>query len=184
MHHLVYLKEPNVHPGLCRRQCAWIGFPLYTDAMPGVVKHFFEALEPLAGRKGKSTARFRRSIRFPRRTAFALRRTLPGKTDRPAGKSLPGHDRQGQRRGRPLDGPYANPQPVRRTCMPGGRLGPDGKLDPQVLARIAAPERFPLLPGPVFRIFLAPAPHSYFDGMLKKNGAYERRFAKPFTPES
>ncbi|MGL4649139.1 MAG: NAD(P)H-dependent oxidoreductase, partial [Caldilineaceae bacterium] len=26
-----------------------IGFPLYTDAMPGSVKHFFEALAPLAG---------------------------------------------------------------------------------------------------------------------------------------
>ena len=51
-----------------------------------------------------------------------------------------------------------------------------------VLARIAVPERFPAYLGPVFKIFLRlPAAHSYFDGMLKKNGAYERRFARPFA---
>ena len=44
----------------------------------------------------------------------------------------------------------------------------------------------PALPGvrylwPVFQVLLRlPMGHSYFDGMLKKNGAYQRRFARPF----
>ena len=67
----------------------------------------------------------------------------------------------------------------------GMGLAREGKLDPQVLARIAAPERYPAILDPVFRIFLhLPIAHSYFDGMLKKNDAYERRFAQPFLLES
>ena len=64
----------------------------------------------------------------------------------------------------------------------GAGLARDGRLDPEVLARIANPERFPAYLDPVFRLFMRlPAAHSYFDGMLKKNGAYERRFARPFV---
>jgi hypothetical protein len=64
----------------------------------------------------------------------------------------------------------------------GAGLAREGRLDPQILARIAAPEFYPAILGPVFRIFLRlPDAHSYFDNMLKKNGAYGRRFARPFT---
>ena len=64
----------------------------------------------------------------------------------------------------------------------GAGLARDGRLDSQVLARIALPERFPLISGPFFQIFLRlPIGHSYFDGMLKQNSAYERRFARPFA---
>ncbi|MRS04784.1 hypothetical protein EG832_16445, partial [bacterium] len=30
-------------------KAVWLAFPLYTDSMPGIVKHFIEALEPLTG---------------------------------------------------------------------------------------------------------------------------------------
>jgi hypothetical protein len=44
------------------------------------------------------------------------------------------------------------------------------------------PERFPPISGPFFQAFLRlPISHSYVDGMLKKNGAYERRFSRPFA---
>ena len=64
----------------------------------------------------------------------------------------------------------------------GVGLARDGRLDAGVLARLAAPERYPFYLGPVFEVFLRlPLAHSYFDGMLKQNGAYERRFARPFA---
>ena len=64
----------------------------------------------------------------------------------------------------------------------GAGLRQEGRLDPQVLARIATPERFPAYLWPVFQVLLRlPVAHSYFDGMLKQNGAYERRFARPFA---
>jgi hypothetical protein len=64
----------------------------------------------------------------------------------------------------------------------GTSLACEGLFDPQILARIAAPERFPRILDPVFRIFLhLPIAHSNFDNMLKQNGAYQQRFARPFS---
>jgi hypothetical protein len=56
-----------------------------------------------------------------------------------------------------------------------------GRLDRQVLAHIAMPESFPGYMGPVFQVFLRlPNAHGYFDNMLRQNGVYEQRFARPF----
>jgi hypothetical protein len=64
----------------------------------------------------------------------------------------------------------------------GAGLSRHGNFDPQVLARISAPESFPSYLGPVFKVFMRlPMAHSYFDNMLKKNGVYEQRFAQPFV---
>lgn len=66
----------------------------------------------------------------------------------------------------------------------GAGLAQNGHLDTETLTHIATPERFPIYMDPIFRIFLRlPPAHSYFDDMLKKNGAYERRFARPFLVE-
>ena len=46
-------------------ECVLLGFPLYTDAMPGMVKHFIEALEPLAGRKDNPSLGFLVQSGFP-----------------------------------------------------------------------------------------------------------------------
>ena len=64
----------------------------------------------------------------------------------------------------------------------GAGLAREGRLDPEILARLAQPERFPAYLGPVFQVFLRlPVAHGHFDEMLKKNGAFERRFARPFV---
>ena len=55
---------------------------------------------------------------------------------------------------------------------------------PALLKQIAIPERFPRILGPFFQVCLRlPIAHSYFDGMLKKNGAYEKRFDRPLVEE-
>jgi hypothetical protein len=66
----------------------------------------------------------------------------------------------------------------------GAGLARDGCLDTKVLAHVALPERFPGFLWPVFQVFVRlPAAHAYFDDMLKKNGVYEQRFARPFLAE-
>jgi hypothetical protein len=61
-------------------------------------------------------------------------------------------------------------------------LAHEGRLDPVTLSHIAIPERFPAYLNPVFQIITRlPSSHAYFDNMLKENGAYERRFARPFV---
>jgi hypothetical protein len=50
------------------------------------------------------------------------------------------------------------------------------------LQAIANPESFPAILSPVFQVFVRlPLAHSYFDNMLKQNGVYEQRFARPFS---
>ena len=64
----------------------------------------------------------------------------------------------------------------------GTSLAKNGRFDPDALKAISLPEKFPAILGPIFRIFLRlPVAHSYFDDMLKKNGSYEQRFARPFV---
>jgi hypothetical protein len=64
----------------------------------------------------------------------------------------------------------------------GTSLAEHGKFDREAIKRIAQPESFPAIMGPVFRVFLRlPGSHSYFDNMMKKNGTLEKRFARPFS---
>ncbi|MGE5776053.1 MAG: NAD(P)H-dependent oxidoreductase, partial [Chloroflexota bacterium] len=66
MHHLIQVKQTDRHvQAFAEAECAWIGFPLYTDSMPGSVKHFFEALEPLVGRTGNPPVGFVVQSGFP-----------------------------------------------------------------------------------------------------------------------
>ncbi|PKO04050.1 MAG: hypothetical protein CVU41_18990 [Chloroflexi bacterium HGW-Chloroflexi-3] len=46
--HLVYLQNtPEFVNAFEQAECVWLGFPLFTDAMPAITNHFIEALEPL-----------------------------------------------------------------------------------------------------------------------------------------
>ncbi len=46
-------------------ECVWLGFPLYTDAMPAMVKVFIEALAPLRGRADNPPIGFLVQSGFP-----------------------------------------------------------------------------------------------------------------------
>jgi hypothetical protein len=64
----------------------------------------------------------------------------------------------------------------------GAGLAANGRFDPAVLEAIAKPEKFPAFLGPVFQVFLRlPVARQYFDQMLKQNGVYDQRFARPFA---
>jgi hypothetical protein len=185
MVHLARVKETdNAVEAFSRADCAWIGFPLYTDAMPGVMKHFIEALEPLAGCKDNPPLGFLVQSGFPEglhsryieryleKLATRLGCAYLGTIVKGNGEAVRAMPTEAQK------GLFGNLQSL------GAGLAREGKLDPKILARIASPERFPVYLAPIFRIFLKlPLSHFYFDGMLKKNGAYDRRFDRPFIQE-
>ena len=63
----------------------------------------------------------------------------------------------------------------------GRDLGETGQFDPEKLKKLAKPERFPRLLAPVIKLVLKlPIMQQYWNMQLKKNGAYEQRFASPF----
>jgi hypothetical protein len=63
----------------------------------------------------------------------------------------------------------------------GAGLAANGRFDPEILKMVAKPERFPVILEPALKIFLRlPIAHTYFDNMLRQNGKYEQRYARPF----
>jgi hypothetical protein len=185
MVHLARVKETDqAVAAFTRAKCAWIGFPLYTDAMPGVMKHFIEALESLAGAKDNPPIGFLVQSGFPEGLHSRYIERYLEKLAARLGSPYLGTIVKGNGEAVRAMPPEALKRLFENLQSLGAGLARDGKLDPKTLAKIASPERFPAYLAPVFRIFLKlPLAHFYFDGMLKKNGAYDRRFAKPFVPE-
>ena len=181
MHHLIQVKQAERFvQAFAGAECAWIGFPLYTDAMPGSVKRFFEALEPLVGRKGNPPVGFVVQSGFPEGLHSRYVERYLEKLASRLGSPYLGTIVKGNGEGVRTMPPEATGGLFADLHALGAGLARDGRLDPQILARIATPESFPAYMGPVFQVFLRlPIAHGYFDDMLKKNGAYPRRFARP-----
>ncbi len=162
-------------------ECVILGFPLYTDAMPGMVKHFIEALEPLAARGSNPPLGFLVQSGFPEGLhSRYLERYLEKLAARLSSPYL-GTIVKGNGEGIRVMPPEATNSIFSDLQRLGAGLAQEGRLDPEILQHLAIPERFPAYMGPVFKVFLRlPTAHSYFDTMLRQNGVYEKRFAMPF----
>ena len=183
MHQLIRLKETGqMVEAFTEAECVLLGFPLYTDAMPGMVKHFIEALEPLARRKDNPPLGFLVQSGFPEGLhSRYVERYLERLAER-LGSPYLGTIVKGNGEGVRLMPASATQGLFAELQALGAGLAREGRLDPQILARLAAPERYPAMLGPLFQLFLRlPVAHGYFDDMLKKNGVYEQRFATPFV---
>ena len=182
-HHLVRLKETDkMVQAFAEAECVIFGFPLYTDAMPGIVKHFIEALEPLVGRENNPPIGFVVQSGFPEGLHSRYVERYLEKLAERLGSPYLGTVVKGNGEGTRLMPPEMTHSLFENLQALGAGLAAQGRFDLAILASIAHPERFPAILGPVFKIFLRlPAAHSYFDGMLKENNAYEQRFARPFA---
>jgi multimeric flavodoxin WrbA len=181
-HHLVRMKETEkmVH-AFAEAECVILGFPLYTDAMPGVVKHFIEALEPVAAPGGNPPLGFLVQSGFPEGLHSRYVERYLEKLAARLGSPYLGTIVKGNGEGIRVMPPEATNSIFSDLQRLGAGLAKEGRLDPEILQRLALPERFPAYLRPVFQVFLQlPMAHSYFDGMLRKNGVYEKRFARPF----
>jgi multimeric flavodoxin WrbA len=182
-YHLVRMKETSqMVQAFARSECAIIGFPLYTDAMPGVVKHFIEALEPLLDRPHNPPVGFLVQSGFPEGLHSRYIERYLEKLATRLGSPYLGTIVKGGGEGTRLMPPQMNQELFTNLQALGISLANNGCFDPTLLAKIAKPERYPAILGPVFRVFLRlPIAHGYFDRMLQSNGVYEQRFARPFT---
>ena len=183
MHHLIYVRQTDQFvKAFSEAECAWLGFPLYTDAMPGSVKHFIEALEPLVRRKHNPPLGFLVQSGFPEGLHMRYIERYLEKLAARLGSPYLGTIVKGSGEGVRIMPPQATQALFNQLQTLGAGIARVGRLDLEVLARIANPERFPLYLWPFFQVFLRlPVTHSYFDGMLKMNQAFEKRFARPFV---
>ena len=154
--------------------------PLYTDAMPAVVKNFIESLEPLCQREGNPDIGFMVQSGFPEplhsryleryyvKLAKRMGCRYKGTVIRGAGESI---------RGTPE---FMNRGLYKSFYKLGEAFGRTSEFDKKIVAGLAKPERYNRRKFWVMRTI---GQKMYWDPMLKKNNAFEKRFAKPYVDE-
>lgn len=184
-HHLIMVNNLDQHVQSFKdAECVWLGFPLYTDSMPAVVKTFIEALEPLMRREKNPPIGFLVQSGFPEGLHSRYVERYLARLAELLGSPYLGTIVKGNGEGTRIMPDKMNRKLFDNLQFLGKGLGENGKLDPGVLGSIAKPERFPPMLEPVFRAFVkTKMSHGYFDNMLVENDAYDRRNDRPLLEQ-
>ena len=157
-----------------------LAHPLYTDAMPAIVKHFIEQLEPLVGRDSNPTLGFIVQSGF---VSAAHSRYV---------------ERYWERFSSRLGSPYLGTI-VKGGCEPlhrgekqfqkvlagffelGKDFGETGQFNEKMVKKLAEPEKISALMRLIIQLVWKVSGNGYWDDWLKENEAYERSFAQPYV---
>jgi len=183
--HLEYVKECVKDKEKCTRlllesEACLLAFPLYTDIVPGIVKQFIEHCAQLKGKLKNCKMVFIIQSGFPeaahsRPAAEYMRRVCGIWGAEYAGAMVRGGvEGLGKR-------PIKMDEKMLDVMTRQGKVfGAEGRLDESLQDEFAGRERLSLprrLLLPVLgKIFINPM---FWDRLLKENGAYDERFARP-----
>lgn len=160
-----------------------LAFPLYCDAMPAMVKTFFESLEPLCGRKENPEIGFMVQNGFPeaihnRYVERYLKKLASRLGCRYTGTLVKG----GGEGARIMPARYKKAFSIFYKL--GQIYGETGHFDSELVRRLAKPERFSKPAVLIFKDLLqTKSSRVFWDNRLKENGAFEKRFDKPYFVE-
>jgi len=164
-----------------------IGMPLYTDAMPGLVKSFIEALAPRveAAHSGETNPRLAFLVQsgFPEAAHSRLLERYLEKLARRLGSPYAGTIVRGAGEALQFMPDEANRKLWSRLRTLGEQLARDGRFGPAELKAVAGIERLsPFTAVLASWICKLPVIQYPWNGNLKKNHAWEQRFAAPYGP--
>ena len=158
-----------------------LAFPLYTDAMPAIVKIFIESLEPLCGREGNPGIGFIVQGGFPEALhSRPLERYLE-KLAKRLGCLYTGTVIKGGVEGIQSRPPWMTRRLLKTFYELGQTFGETGKFNEQIVLKLGKPEKlsrfrmlfFNLLGKRLSQLMM-------WDKKLKENNAFEKRYAKPY----
>lgn len=155
-----------------------LAFPLYNYAMPAMVKTFIESLEPFCGREGNPDIGFVVQSGLPEAIhSCDLERYLEKLAER-LGCRYKGTVIKGG-----VEGIQRQPSLMTRKLFKsfyelGKTFGKTGEFNKQLVLKLAQPERLTKFQFWVFKFL---GHNLYWNPMLKKNNAFEKRFAKPYA---
>jgi NAD(P)H-dependent FMN reductase len=159
-----------------------LGMPLYTDAMPGRVKEFIERLEQYVDREGNPRLGFLVQSGFTESLHSRHLERYLEKLARRLGCEYAGTIVKGGGEGIRLQPDSWNRKLFDRTRGLGASLALHGSFDDELLAEVAGTERFSATQRFSVRVLNATSlGHWHWNSQLKKNGAYEDRFARPYA---
>ena len=154
-----------------------LAFPLYTDAMPAMVKTFIESLEPLCGREGNPDIGFIVQSGFPEAIHSRYVERYLEKLAVRLGCSYKGTVIRGGVEGIQSLPAWMNRKLFKSFYELGKTFGKTEEFDEQIVLKLAQPERLTKFQFWVLKLF----GNLYWNRMLKKNNAFEKRFAKPYA---
>jgi hypothetical protein len=162
-----------------------LGFPLYTDSMPGLVKSFIESWEPYVGRKGNPRLAFLVQSGFPEAHHSRFVERYLEKLARRMNAPYAGTIVKGGCEGLRYQPEGSNGELFADLYALGADLAQTGAFDSNRLRVLMKPEKYPRFLAPLFWLVLRlPFTQAYWDQQLKKNGVYAERFARPFKDQS
>jgi NAD(P)H-dependent FMN reductase len=162
-----------------------IAFPLYTDAMPGIVKHFIEHLEPLCGMKNNPDIGFIVQSGFPEPVHSRYVEKYLEKLARRLNCKYLGTIIKGGAEGIQSQPPGMTKKLFDAFYRLGLHFGKTGEFDREIVRSLAPRERlsgamrfgFTLLN----KLGLV---NFYWNKQLKQNNAYDKRFTQPYKRTS
>ena len=162
-----------------------LAFPLYTDAMPGIVKNFIEALEPVCGRPENPSLGFvvQSGFQEPAHSRY-LERYLVKLASR-LGCAYFGTAVKGGVEGIQVMPGWMTRKLLNTFNLLGKNYSADSGFDGSLLKKLAPWEKMSRGRIAFFRLLnRTGAGNFYWDQQLKKNQAFEQRFDRPFIEES
>ncbi|MGA7743732.1 MAG: NAD(P)H-dependent oxidoreductase [Polyangia bacterium] len=155
-----------------------LGFPLYTDAMPGMVKELLEQMATLPRPEARPTLLFLVQSGFPEATHTApVARYLERLAGR-LGCVCAGVVRRGGIEGVRSQPAWMTRGIRHRFCQLGEGFGRTGRLDPQALQELAGRKRYSRFALQVMGWW---SRVMFWDRELKANQAYGKRLETPYA---
>ena len=162
-----------------------LAFPLYTDAMPGIVKHFIEGLAPLCGRPRNPTLAFIVQSGFPEPAHSRYVERYLIKLAARLGCAYHGTAVRGGVEGIQMQPGWMTRKSFRGFYLLGKNYSEDNGFDEAVLKMLAPREKLSKSRLAFFSLLCKLGPGNfYWNYQLKQNKAFDSRFDRPFAEGS
>ena len=181
LHYLNRLKDTeHFVQAFAEAETVLIAHPLYTDAMPAIVKAFIEELELLSGKEGNPTLGLIVQSGFVAAAHSRYVERYWVKFSRRMGSRYLGTIIKGGCE--PLHRGEIQFKKVLKSFYALGRdFGETGQFDQKMVAELAEPEKIPTMMRLIVQLVWRITGNGYWDDWLKENEAYEKSFARPYT---
>ena len=183
-HYLVQARKRDEHlAAFAAAERVLVVFPLYVDAMPAQVVEFFAALADRVGRDDNPPMAFLVHSGFPEAChSRGVERYLE-KLCKRLGSEYLGTMVKGGSEGIQVMPGWMTRKVFRTMAALGGDLGRDGAPSAANLRALAGEERLGAFKRVLLRLMKAVGlSDQYWKQQLRKNGVWERRYARPYEP--
>jgi NAD(P)H-dependent FMN reductase len=180
--YLVHIKKTDNHVKMfAEAQRVILAFPLYTDAMPGIVKYFIEQLEPLCGKKNNFDMGFLVQSGFPEAHHSRFIEKYLEKLAARLGGNYLGTVVKGGVEGIQIKPPYMTKKLFNAFYRLGYHFGKTGTFNREIIQSLAKSEHLSGFARFLYKLLaLTGLTDFYWNSQLKKNNAYNQRFNKPY----